>query len=270
MTAQREETTRMDLASHLARIVEESFDTPHLLRPPDPSHLSEGPRTCQDAVVFDGVCLYIDVNGSSDILNALGRQDGARFFRALALGAAAVTTANGGHVCGVHGDAVLAFFTGPHHALRAVSTARQVDTYASDTLHPRLRARLGRNQAALRRGLGFSVGCGMDIGPIFAVPVDAGGVRDRIWSGRCVNTAAKLSKVPRQRRPLAVTAEVLDSIEAESQHHPDRPPSGYWSPEATVHTAGATRRVRFGGQPPGERKDAPLGPERRVSTPVVS
>ncbi|WP_157874383.1 hypothetical protein [Streptomyces sp. AcH 505] len=252
------EAPLMDLTSHLEGIADDCLNTPHRIRHMGPRFISTSARNDQDAVMFDAACLFLDVNGSSDILNALGRQDGARFFRALALGAAAVTTANEGHVRGVQGDAVLAFFTGPHSALRAVDTAVQVNRYASNNLHPRFQAHLGRNQAATRRRLGFSVGFGIDIGSVFTVPVDAGGVRDRIWAGRCVNTAAKLSKVPRDQRPLAVTKEVLTSIEEESKDHPGRLPSDYWSHAVTVRTGGALRTVQFGGQPLGEEEKLPL------------
>ncbi len=164
------------------------------------------------AAKIEATTVFMDLRQSSDITNAFRRQTAAKMLKAYFAGAVKIVNDNGGVVRSFNGDGMLAIFTGKSRSNNAVSAAMKIDWFVTNVLRPKFRKYFESNNAAVGNALSFDVGFGIDDGSIYAVRIGIRGTNDVAWVGRCTNTSAKLSNVPRYPSNIAVTREVYGRL----------------------------------------------------------
>jgi len=141
----------------------------------------------KEARSIDGVCLFVDMRGSTGITAEKHRETAVRIYRACLDNIAEVIHHDTGEIRGVAGDSFLALFSGPeNNADKAVRCAWMIQSVIHHIVAPEVRKRFD---------LELSVGVGIDMGTILAARVGKPYVpttQNLIWASHAVNSAAKL------------------------------------------------------------------------------
>lgn len=158
-------------------------------------------------VRFDAVVLYIDMRGSTAVLNAHRGSSVAKIHKAYLYVATKVIAEWGGHIRSYNGDSILAFFVGKSKDVVTKALRAALE----------MRALLATDCAAeFGRFSGLDFGIGVDVGSILCVK--AGIARnenysDFVWLGNAVNRATCLSDAARRPHHVWVSQEVRDLME---------------------------------------------------------
>jgi class 3 adenylate cyclase len=136
---------------------------------------------------FDATVLYIDMRGSTAILNKHSKKVVAKIHMLYYHAIVKIAKATRGEIRSFNGDSLLVFYQGStkESVSNAVKAAMQMK-YSIKTL-------LNEN---LKRYTDIDFGIGIDHGKILATKVGIGGAdetKDLIWIGNAVNKAAKIS-----------------------------------------------------------------------------
>lgn len=207
---------------------------------PNPEDIALGNK----AAKLDATTLFIDVRQSSDITNAFRRQTAAKMMKGYFDGAVRVINNNDGKVRSFNGDGMLAIFVGGTRSNNAVKAAMQVKWFVLHVLRPKFDRYFENNQSAAGQALGFSIGCGLDDGEIFAVRVGIRGTNDVAWVGRCTNTAAKLANDASSPREIAITRAVYQRLN-DDRKFASNDGKHMWSDEWCLEIGGTTRAIRM-------------------------
>jgi adenylate cyclase len=193
------------------------------------------------AADFEAAMLFIDVRESSTITDAFRLQTAAKMIRAYADGAVRIVHANSGRVRSFNGDGMLAVFIGANRCDNSVNAAMQCKWFVNQVLRRKFGKFFANNAQARKLALDFKIGCGIDVGRVYAVRIGIGGTNDIAWVGRPTNTAAKLSDRAREPRNIVITGEVWSKLSLSL-----RIPKGVpvWSPPSAQLVAGARRLTR--------------------------
>lgn len=138
-------------------------------------------------VRFDAVVLYVDMRGSTAVLNSQKAQSVAKIHKAYLFVATKVIAEKGGQIRSYNGDSILAFFPGAGKEVvtKAIIAAGQIRHMLVGDCAP---------EFARYRPVDF--GIGIDAGKILCVKAGTGrneNHNDLIWLGNAVNRATKLS-----------------------------------------------------------------------------
>ncbi len=138
--------------------------------------------------------LFIDIKGSTHIVNAVQRATAAKMYKAFLKGVTKVARANSGDVRSYNGDGVLVVFAGVGKSNNAVRAAMEMKYFFQQILTPRLNRYKVNNQQL--QNIKFDFGIGLDIGDILVIKAGIGGEnnRDLVWVGRATNHAVKLAE----------------------------------------------------------------------------
>ena len=205
---------------------------------PEPADISLG----QHGAELEATALFIDIRQSSDITNSFRRQTAAKMLKAYFRGAVTVINANGGRVRSFNGDGMLALFIGDLRSSGASKAAMETKWFVKNILGPKCERYFQNNRSALGQNLGFSIGCGLDDGYVYAVRVGIRGTNDVAWVGRCTNTAAKLSNILQAPQEIAATREVYKRL-PENRRTSTRG-TAMWTGEKTGEFGGVSRYYR--------------------------
>lgn len=159
-----------------------------------PSDPIPGPRDNRltfgaTGVRFEAVTLYVDMRGSTRILQLHKEPNVAKVHKAFLYVGTTLIAEHGGHVRSYNGDSILAFFRGSSKAsvgkaIRAAMQMVYLCTHADAA------------KADFARYSAVDFGVGIDVGHILCVKAGKGGnenQNDLIWLGDAVNRAARLS-----------------------------------------------------------------------------
>lgn len=231
-------TSKADLEKTVGDYLAGSYETYQPRGVPESSDIPLGNK----AAKLTATALFIDLRQSSDITNAFRRQTAAKMMKGYFHGAVKVINANDGLVRSFNGDGMLALFVGDFRSSNAAKAAMQVVWFVRNILRPRLERYFNSNRAALGQDLGFSIGCGLDDGDIYAVRIGIRGTNDVAWVGRCTNTAAKLSNVLTEPHQIAVTREVYSRMNNNRRTSTDG--RAMWTGETAGTFGGSVRTYR--------------------------
>ncbi len=159
-----------------------------------PTHPIPGQRDnrltfANTGVRFEAVTLYVDMRGSTKILQAHKEHNVAKVHKAFLYVGTTLIAEHGGHVRSYNGDSILAFFRGSSKASVASAICAAMQMVYLCTHQDAAQADFARYSAV-------DFGIGIDVGHILCVKAGKGGnenQNDLIWLGNAVNRAARLS-----------------------------------------------------------------------------
>lgn len=155
---------------------------------------------------FDATVLYIDMRGSTAILNKHSKKVVAKIHMLYYHAIVKIAKATRGEIRSFNGDSLLVFYQGStkESVSNAVKAAMQMK-YSIKTL-------LNEN---LKRYTDIDFGIGIDHGKILATKVGIGGTdetKDLIWIGNAVNKAAKISDQCKSNYNIGISELVYNHL----------------------------------------------------------
>jgi class 3 adenylate cyclase len=136
---------------------------------------------------LDATVLYADIDGSTDMVDALADWHAAEYYKAYLHCASQIIKRNGGEIQAYDGDRVMAIYTGDNQADNAVGTALELNFAVRDIINPEFAALYG----VTHRPLGHTVG--IDSGQMLVIKVGVRALGELAWIGGAANYAAKLT-----------------------------------------------------------------------------
>lgn len=155
---------------------------------------------------FDATTLYIDMRGSTAILNKHTHKVVAKIHMLYYHAIVKIAKATGGEIRSFNGDSLLVFYQGTTKDIlsKAVKAAMQMK-YAIKIL-------LNEN---LKNYTDIDFGIGIDYGKILATKVGVGGTdetKDLIWIGNAVNKATKISDMCQSSYNIGISEKVYNNL----------------------------------------------------------
>lgn len=188
-------------------ILDERFEVKDVTYVPDiqNSELTFGNKGLQ----FEATVLYIDMRGSTEILNKHNNPTVAKIHMAYFHTIVKIAKENGGEVRSFNGDSMLVFFQGtPKISLsNAVKSAMQMKYMLTNTEG-------GINQL-LEKYTPIDFGIGLDDGKILCTKIGVGGDsnnKDLIWIGNAVNKAVIISDKGKNSTHIGISAWAYDNL----------------------------------------------------------
>ncbi len=162
---------------------------------------------------FEATVLYIDMRGSTAILNSHRKRVVAKIHMLYYHAIVKIAKATGGEIRSFNGDSLLVFYQGTtkQSLSNAVKAAMQMK-YAIKTL-------LNDN---LKNYTDIDFGIGIDDGKILATKVGVGGTdetKDLIWIGNAVNKSTKISDNCKSSFNIGISKRVYDNLLDNVKYH---------------------------------------------------
>lgn len=179
-------------------------------------------------VRFDAVTLYIDMRGSTAVINEHRPQSAAKIHKAYLFLATKLIAEHGGQIRSYNGDSILAFFPGKSSAsvTSAIKAAMQIKFMLTQEC-----------AAEFKRYREVDFGIGIDIGPVLCVKAGMGkneNHNDLLWLGNPVNRATVLSDMGKGPRHIAVSQAVRD-LQADEVKKGGNPKVDMWTSQSYVY-----------------------------------
>jgi adenylate cyclase len=173
---------RQDIYDKVKEIIDENFKTEDVSYVPD---INNSKLTfANTGLQFEATVLYIDMRGSTAVLNKHNKATIAKIHKAYLHTTVKIATSLGGEVRSFNGDSVLAFFQGTtqQSLSNAVQAAMQI------------RFMIANESSGINKLLSeysaVNFGIGLDDGKILCTKVGIGGdnnTKDLIWIGNAIN-----------------------------------------------------------------------------------
>lgn len=159
------------------------------------------------ALEFDGTVLYIDMRGSTKILNTHQKRVVAKLHMIYYHAVVKISKENGGEIRSFNGDSLLVFFQGTtkNKLTIAVKTAMQIKYAITSLLNDKLKIYMD-----------IDFGIGIDYGKILATKVGVGGTdsnKDLIWIGNVVNKSTVISDNSKLPNNIGISQIVYNNLE---------------------------------------------------------
>lgn len=156
---------------------------------------------------FDATVLYIDMRGSTKVLNAHRKRVVAKLHMIYYHAVVKIAKSNGGEIRSFNGDSLLVFFQGTSKGILslAVLTAMEIRHAITDLINDNL-----------KNYMDIDFGIGLDYGKILATKVGIGGTdttKDLIWIGNAVNKSTVLSDESKSPNYIGISKIVYDNLE---------------------------------------------------------
>lgn len=156
---------------------------------------------------FEGTVLYIDMRGSTKVLNSHQKRVVAKLHMIYYHAIVRIANANGGDIRSFNGDSLLVFFHGTTKVplSLAVKTAMQISYAITDLVNDKLKSYMD-----------IDFGIGLDNGKILATKVGIGGTdttKDLIWIGNAVNKSTVISDKCKLPNYVGISKFVYDNLE---------------------------------------------------------
>jgi class 3 adenylate cyclase len=196
-----------DIKSKVKSILDEKFETTDVTYIPkiDDSKLTFG----NTGLKFTGSSLFIDVRGSTKVLNENNRTTVAKLHMAFFHAIVKIANSLDGHVRSFNGDSALIFFQGnlKKTLSTAVKCAMQIK-YIIDNSEE------GINEL-LKKYSKLNFGIGVDHGNIICTKVGVGGEhnRDLFWIGNAVNKSTVLGDQSSSPNHISISSYVYSNLE---------------------------------------------------------
>jgi len=156
---------------------------------------------------FDATVLYIDMRGSTKVLNSHQKRVVAKLHMIYYHAVVKVAKVNGGEIRSFNGDSLLVFFEGTAKSIlsKAVKTAMQIRYSITHLVNDKLKSYMD-----------IDFGIGLDYGKILATKVGLGGSdtnKDLIWIGNAVNKSTVISDNCKSPNYVGISKLVYDNLE---------------------------------------------------------
>lgn len=172
-----------DLASEVRAIFRSTWATTAGRVVPVPSDVGMGNKA---TVLEQAVVLYADLDGSTNMVDAMRWEFSAEIYKTFLHCAAKIVKAEGGDITAYDGDRIMAIYIGANKYDRAVRSALKLRWAILNIIQPLMKA-----QYSTDFQLAHTVG--IDVSDLRAVRTGVRGDNDLVWVGRASNYAAKLT-----------------------------------------------------------------------------
>lgn len=165
---------------------------------------------------FHATVLYIDMRGSTEVLNKHNRPTIAKIHKAYLHTTVKVTTALGGHVRSFNGDSVLAFFPG-----NSIKTLNNAVKAAMNICYMITSPDAGINEL-LSKYSAVNFGIGLDFGKVLCTKIGVGrdnNTQDLIWIGNAVNRSVVISDECGSRHYIGISSIVYNNLSDDLKYH---------------------------------------------------
>lgn len=155
---------------------------------------------------FDATVLYIDMRGSTTVLNTHRKRVVAKIHMLYYHAIVKIAKATCGEIRSFNGDSLLVFY--PGNTKESISNA----VYAAMQMKYAIKELLNEN---LKHYSNIDFGIGIDYGSILATKVGVGGTdetKDLVWIGNAVNRATKISDKCKSNYNIGISKIVYDNI----------------------------------------------------------
>lgn len=161
---------------------------------------------------IDVTILFIDIKGSTHIVNAVQRETAAKLYKAFLKGVARIARHNDGHIRSFNGDGVLIFFAGVGKCDKAIRSAMEMKYFLTKDLMPHFNRIKSRNQQL--SGMEFNFGIGVATGDVLVIKAGIGGEnnRDLVWVAKETNHAVKLAGQSNNGYHIHISNEVYSQL----------------------------------------------------------
>mgnify|MGYP002625419379 CR=1 FL=1 len=158
-------------------------------------------------LTFPATVLYIDMRGSTKVLNIHQRRVVAKIHMTYYHAIVKVAKADGGEIRSFNGDSLLVFFYGTtaEVANKAVRSAMRMQYAITQIINE-----------ALKDYTDIDFGIGIDCGDILATKVGLGGTdetKDLIWIGNAVNRSTKISDECKSPKFIGISDAVYKKLD---------------------------------------------------------
>ena len=196
-------------------------------------------RSGRTALRFNAVVLFVDLIGSSGLLQKHNARDASKILMLYYNTVCRVANEYGGVVKSFNGDSLLAFFTdcsdeGVNRAVMAAMVLKDVISQSVSCLNDQLRE-------AYEGELDY--GIGIDIGEVLCTRTEAPGGEDGdvLWLADCINRASRISQTRRSIYNIGVTSAIENVLSDEMRYNVSTDALGavqrkdMWSPGSFVY-----------------------------------
>lgn len=195
-----------DIKNKVKAILEEDFEVIDVSYVPkiNDSKLTFG----NTGLKFTGSVIFIDMRGSTKILNKHNRKTVAKLHMAFFHTIVKIANSNDGHVRSFNGDSALIFFQG--NFKETLSTAVR----CAMEIKYMLDVEDGGISKLLQKYSGLDFGIGIDHGNILCTKVGIGGEhnRDLFWIGNSVNKSTVLGNSNKNPNHIAISEYVYNNL----------------------------------------------------------
>lgn len=162
---------------------------------------------------FEATVLYIDMRGSTAILNTHRKRVVAKIHMLYYHAIVKIAKATGGEIRSFNGDSLLVFYQGTtkQSLSNAVKAAMQMSYSIKELLNEHL-----------KNYTDIDFGIGIDDGKILATKVGVGGsdeTKDLIWIGNAVNKSTKISDQCKSGYNIGISKYVYNNLLDEVKYH---------------------------------------------------
>lgn len=198
---------KQDIIDNVKSIVETNFTFEEVTYVPE---LSNPKLTFSSTgLKFEATTLYIDMRGSTEVLNKHNKPTIAKIHKAYLYTTVKIAKALNGEVRSFNGDSVLAFFQGTtkQSLSNAVKAAMQI-RYMIANSDSGINTLLGKYSAV-------NFGIGLDHGKVLCAKVGVGGndnTKDLIWIGNSINKAVVISDECSTPNYIGISKFVYDNL----------------------------------------------------------
>src|SRR5579871_275657 len=152
---------------------------------PEPSSLN----LSGEARYFDSATvLYLDLSGSTALVNNYDCVFAAEIYKAYLLCAAKIVRLQGGVIAAYAGDRIMAVFINSNHASKAAVCGLKINWAMLKIVNPALKTQYPQKDYLVKQVVGI------DTSELRAARTDVRGGNDLVWIGRAANYAAKLTE----------------------------------------------------------------------------
>lgn len=158
-------------------------DIPNGYVVPTPQSLTFG----NTGIRIDATVLYADINGSTDMVDALRDTLAAEYYKAYLHCAAKIIKNTGGDITAYDGDRVMAIYVGNEQCKNAVDSALQLNWALKFLINPIFARVYGKYHRPISHTIGI------DCGKLLAAKTGVRVESDLVWVGPAANYASKLN-----------------------------------------------------------------------------
>ena len=161
---------------------------------------------------IEAAILFIDIKGSTHIVNAVQRETAAKLYKAFLKGITRIARYNNGHIRSFNGDGVLVIFAGEGKCDYAVKSAMEMKHFLINDLIPRFNRIKSQNQQL--SSMQFNFGIGIATGDVLVIKAGIGGEnnRDLVWVAKETNHAVKLAEQSNGNYHIHISNSVFDQL----------------------------------------------------------
>ena len=164
---------------------------------------------------FEATTLFIDMRGSTDILNRHNRSSMAKIYKCYFHAIVTIANSLGGEVRSFNGDGMLVFFPGTTKTTlsNAVKAAMKMK-YMLAVDEGGIRKKIGKYSSP-------DFGIGIDDGNILCTKVGISGSnnRDLVWVGNAVNKSVKIGDQQKADMHIGISSYVYSNLNDEVKYH---------------------------------------------------